>query len=454
MSQQIFIRLPIDSASAVYPGSYAQDVAITDAGEPPHETPPTHRRPACVSSPEFGWSEGGRTGHQAESTAREVRVLAVTTRIAAVITLVFGIQQFFVSRDGLWLAYSNLATAVVFLLTPKLYRFGRLVPPVVFIVVAYTSITLSSIYIGTGIGLNFYYVGAAAIVILILGVDHIRLALGFAILGAVTVVILELQVPRNTGTQPDWAFRTGFVLNTVAAWVLVIATVWYALREISRAERAMEIEYQRSESLLANILPVTIAERLKQPGRDVIADKYQDAAILFADIAGYTKLASDISPTELVRFLDDLYTEFDALVDRHGLEKVKTSGDSYMVVSGVPVERPDHLAALARLALDMADTVSGLTDSQGRAVPLRIGLAAGPVVAGVVGARKFFYDVWGDAVNVASRMESTDVEGRIQVPQDVYERLREHFTFDERGDVDVKGKGVMHTWYLTGRRQG
>lgn len=381
-------------------------------------------------------------------------MLAVTTRIAAVITLVFGIQQFFVSRDGLWLAYSNLATTVVFLLIPKLNRFGRLVPPVVFIVVAYTSITLSSIYIGTGIGLNFYYVGAAAIVILILGVDHIALALGFAILGAVTVVILELQVPRNTGTQPDWAFRTGFVLNTVAAWVLVIATVWYALREISRAQRAMEIEYQRSESLLANILPVTIAERLKQPGRDVIADKYQDAAILFADIAGYTKLASDISPTELVRFLDDLYTEFDALVDRHGLEKVKTSGDSYMVVSGVPVERPDHLAALARLALDMADTVSGLTDAQGRAVPLRIGLAAGPVVAGVVGARKFFYDVWGDAVNVASRMESTDVEGRIQVPQDVYERLREHFTFDERGDVDVKGKGVMHTWYLTGRRQG
>lgn len=429
-------------------------MAITDAGEPPHETPPTPRRLACVSSPEFGWSEGGRTGHQAESAARGVRVLAVTTRIAAVITLVFGIQQFFVSREGLWLAYSNLATTVVFLLIPKLYRFGRLVPPVVFIVVAYTSITLSSIYIGTGIGLNFYYVGAAAIVILILGVDHIALALGFAILGAVTVVILELQVPRNTGTQPDWAFRSGFVLNTVAAWVLVIAAVWYALREISRAQRAMEIEYQRSESLLANILPVTIAERLKQPGRDVIADKYQDAAILFADIAGYTQLASDISPTQLVRFLDDLYTEFDALVDRHGLEKVKTSGDSYMVVSGVPVERPDHLAALARLALDMADTVSGLTDSQGRAVPLRIGLAAGPVVAGVVGARKFFYDVWGDAVNVASRMESTDVEGRIQVPQDVYERLREHFTFDERGDVDVKGKGLMHTWYLTGRRQG
>jgi adenylate cyclase len=424
-------------------------VAITEGGQ----VPSTRRGPACLTSPALDLAGEGRTGHQAENAARERRVLTMATRIAAVISLLFGVQQFFVTGDGLWLAYTNLATAAAFLLIPLLYRFGSLIPPVVFIVVAYASITLSSIYVGTGIGLHFYYVGAAAIVILILGIDHIRLALGFAILGAVTVVILELRVPHNTGSQPDWAFRMGFILNTAAAWVLVIATVWYALREISRAQRAMEIEYQRSESLLANILPVTIAARLKQPGHDVIADKYEDASILFADIAGYTKLASAISPTELVRFLDDLYTAFDALVDRHGLEKIKTSGDSYMVVSGVPVERPDHLAALARLALDMATTVAGLTDARGRAVPLRIGLAAGSVVAGVVGARKFFYDVWGDAVNVASRMESTDVEGRIQVPQDVYERLRDHVTFDERGDVDVKGKGVMHTWYLTGHRE-
>jgi len=153
-----------------------------------------------------------------------------------------------------------------------------------------------------------------------------------------------------------------------------------------------------------------------------------------------------------VRFLDRLYTDLDALVDRHGLEKVKTSGDSYMVVSGVPEPREDHIEALASLALDMADAVADLKDPQGRAVPLRIGLAAGPVVAGVVGARKFFYDVWGDAVNIAARMETTDVAGRIQVPQDVYERLKHAFLLEERGDVDIKGKGVMHTWYLVGRR--
>ena len=125
-----------------------------------------------------------------------------------------------------------------------------------------------------------------------------------------------------------------------------------------------------------------------------------------------------------------------------------------MVVSGVPTPRSDHVQAIACLALDMTEAVADLTDPQGRAVPLRIGLASGPVVAGVVGARKFFYDVWGDAVNVASRMESTDVEGRIQVPQAMYERLKDGYVLEERGDVDVKGKGLIHTWYLVSRRNG
>jgi adenylate cyclase len=244
----------------------------------------------------------------------------------------------------------------------------------------------------------------------------------------------------------------GFIFTVVSAWVMVVAVVWYALREIRRARRAMESEYDRSETLLTNILPATIAQRLKDPSRNIIADKYDDASILFADIAGYTKRASDTTPSDLVRFLDRLYTDLDALVDRHGLEKIKTSGDSYMVVSGVPEPRDDHIEALACLALDMADAVADLKDPQGREVPIRIGLAAGPVVAGVVGARKFFYDVWGDAVNVAARMETTDVEGRIQVPDDVYERLNHAFELEERGNIDIKGKGVMHTWYLVGRR--
>ena len=364
----------------------------------------------------------------------------------------FGLQQFLFVQDPLWLGFVNLGSALVFLLIPKLYRFGDLVAPVVFLLTAYTVITVVSIYIGSGIGLQFYYVVAAAIVVLVLGINHMVIASLIALLGAVTVVALELWIPHNTGVQPEWAFTLGFIINTASVWVMIIATVWFAMRETSRAELAMEAEYERSERLLANILPATIAERLKDPERTVIADKYDDASILFADIAGYTQRASDTAPADLVRFLDALYTDFDALVDRHGLEKVKTSGDSYMVVSGVPVARSDHLEALASLALDMSAAVAGLTDADGRAVPIRMGLASGPVVAGVVGARKFFYDVWGDAVNVAARMESTDVEGRIQVPHDVYERLRDTFAFEERGEIDIKGKGRMHTWYLLGPR--
>ncbi|WP_197520514.1 adenylate/guanylate cyclase domain-containing protein, partial [Mycobacterium sp. E2479] len=216
----------------------------------------------------------------------------------------------------------------------------------------------------------------------------------------------------------------------------------------------MESEFQRSEALLANMLPGSIAERLKSADRDVIADKYDEASVLFADIVGFTERASSTAPADLVQFLNRLYSAFDQLVDKHGLEKIKVSGDSYMVVSGVPRPRPDHASALADFAIDMANVAAALRDPDGQPVSLRMGMACGPVVAGVVGSRRFFYDVWGDAVNVASRMESTDSVGRIQVPEAMYERLRHDFVLQERGRIEVKGKGVMRTWYLIGRRAG
>jgi adenylate cyclase len=409
-------------------------------------------RPVCVPEVALESRVPARTRHQAETVARHLRVLTVTTRIGAVVTLFFGIQGLIVGQDVVWIAVLNLASGAIFLTLPLLYKYGELVAPLVFFFVAYTSITVVCWHLGTGSGMPFYHLIAATLMVLILGIDHIVLASALAALCGATVIALEMLVPYDTGVQPDWAFKLGYVLTVISAWAMVVAVAWYALRETRRARLAMESEYERSERLLTNILPATIAQRLKDPSRNIIADKYDDASILFADIAGYTKRASDTTPSDLVRFLDRLYTDLDALVDRHGLEKVKTSGDSYMVVSGVPEPRADHIEALACLALDMADAVSDLKDPNGREVPMRIGLAAGPVVAGVVGARKFFYDVWGDAVNVAARMETTDVEGRIQVPQDVYERLNHAFLLEERGEVDVKGKGVMHTWYLVGRR--
>lgn len=390
--------------------------------------------------------------HYAESIERRFRVLNITAWISAAISTFWGVVQLFAMPELWFVTTVNFVSALVFAMIPLLRRFGDLIAPIVFILCAYASVFAICWNTGSGSGAQYYFLVAASTILLALGIEHIVIAAILAGLGAALAIALQFLVPAERGNEPPWAHSVGFVTSVVTACGMAFVIVWYALRSIARAEAAMEREYQRSESLLANILPASVATRLKDPSRTIIADKYDDASILFADIAGYTKRASETTPAELVRFLDRLYTEFDRLVDKHGLEKIKTSGDSYMVVSGVPNPRPDHLQALASFALDMADVVVGLTDPQGRPVPLRIGLGAGPVVAGVVGARRFFYDVWGDAVNVASRMESTDTEGRIQVPEDLYERLKDDFVLEERGDVDVKGKGIMRTWFLVGRR--
>jgi adenylate cyclase len=387
-----------------------------------------------------------------ERVERRRRILNLTAAMAVFISAGFGLVQVFASPNLWWTGFINIAGAAIYASVPLLHRFGELLPPMTFILTAYLSIFAICWFVGTGSGLQFYFLVAACLVVLQLGVDRIFLASILAAIAAGMVITLQFLVPRNTGAQPVWALSLSFVVTTISACIMVVTTVWYAVREIVRAEAAMELEYERSEALLANILPASVAERLKDPARNIIADKYDDASVLFADIAGFTERASDMPPDQLILFLDKLYGDFDALVDKHGLEKIKVSGDSYMVVSGVPQPRTDHVQALAAFALDMAEVVRVLKDSRGEPLPLRIGLASGPVVAGVVGSRRFFYDVWGDAVNVASRMESTDSVGRIQVPEDVYLRLKDDFVLQERGDIEIKGKGCMRTWYLIGRK--
>lgn len=387
-----------------------------------------------------------------DAASRRRATLIISTRIAAGIVAVYGIAELILIPEVPHIGVINLASAAVFMATPLLYRFGPLVAATAFVIAAYLFTVYVCSQLGTDSGLQFYFFVGAALIILVIGSDHLVIASVLAASGAVLAVALEWLIPRNTGVYSESAMRISFGVTVAAASLMMIIVVGSAMRRIDHAESALKQEFAKSEALLANILPESIATRLKDRDDSIIADGYDDASILFADIAGYTQRASDTDPADLVLFLNQLYTDFDRLVDRHGLEKIKTSGDSYMVVSGVPHPRADHLESLACLALDMAHAVAGLRDQQGREVPLRIGIAAGPVVAGVVGSRKFFYDVWGDAVNVASRMESTDVEGRIQVPQDVYDRINGSYLFEERGDVQVKGKGPIHTWYLVGRK--
>jgi class 3 adenylate cyclase len=409
------------------------------------------RRPDCVAAARA--QSQNRNQHYAERVARRQRVLAIASWLAVTVSVSFVLVQVVTGTWSWQISSINLCAAMIFATVPWLHRFGDLVAPLTFIGAAFVSVYASCWDVGTASGGELFFLVGACLVVLLLGIERIALATGLAVVAVGGIISLEFLVPRDTGLQPAWATSTGFVLTSVSSAVMIVVTVWFALRETARAEAVMEAEYDRSEALLANMLPASIAERLKAPDRGVIADKYDDASVLFADIVGFTERASSTAPAELVQFLDRLYSAFDELVDKHGLEKIKVSGDSYMVVSGVPRPRPDHVQALAEFAIDMADVAARLKDSQGRSVPLRVGMACGPVVAGVVGSRRFFYDVWGDAVNVASRMESTDSVGRIQVPETVYDALKDDFVLQARGSIDVKGKGIMRTWYLIGRKE-
>jgi adenylate cyclase len=389
-----------------------------------------------------------------EEIARRLRVLNIATWMAALLAGGFAVSFLgsgtpeFVTI-GILNAVATIALAAIPLLNPL----GPLVGPIVFGILANAAIfVICSMGGGTDTGMPMQYLLAMAIMVVVVGSEHPVICATFGVAAAVMIVATELVVPADTGLQSRWQIVASLIAGTGATCAILFAIVFYALRDTARAEAAAEREYERSETLLHNILPGSIAERLKSGGDQIIADKHEAASVLFADMAEFTARASDTTPEELVEFLNQVFTGFDRLVEQHGLEKIKTTGDAYMVVSGVPAGRPDHADVLAGFALAMRDAAASLRDPHGRLVPLRIGIASGPVVAGVVGTRKIFYDVWGDTVNVASRMETTGEAGAIQVAPETYRLLKEHFELAERGPIDVKGKGSMNTWMLLGPR--
>jgi adenylate cyclase len=204
---------------------------------------------------------------------------------------------------------------------------------------------------------------------------------------------------------------------------------------------------QKSETLLLNILPKEIAAILKNESR-TIADHYEEASILFADMVGFTPLSAQLPPVEMVELLNEAFSFFDSLLDKYDVEKIRTIGDSYMAVSGVPLRHTDHAQALVRMALEMRDYISTHTFRNGQRINFRIGINSGSMIAGVIGRRKFVYDVWGDAVNIASRMESHGLGGAVQITQTTYELIKDEFVCEPRGTVNVKGKGEMEVWLV------
>lgn len=251
--------------------------------------------------------------------------------------------------------------------------------------------------------------------------------------------------------QEKWVLEKGISVSAHPNQPVVVEGFLTDITDRKEIEEALRIEQERSERLLLNILPASIADQLKRDTRS-IAYRFDEATILFGDIVNFTELSSGMSPTELVDLLNEIFSAFDHLAERHHLEKIKTIGDAYMVVGGIPNASPDHTFAIAEMALDMQAAIAQFKRGDESAFSLRIGIDTGPVVAGVIGLKKFSYDLWGDAVNVASRMESQGTADSIQVTAAVYERLRDHYHFEERGHIIVKGKGKMMTYWLTGRK--
>lgn len=282
--------------------------------------------------------------------------------------------------------------------------------------------------------------------------------------------VLEITRPLDTfiaqtrsGLQGTFLMLAGLLMLALMGIALVINRLRQTSKDLelrviertsqlSQANQQLTIEQEKSEQLLLNILPEPIAEQLKE-GHNSIAEGFAEATVLFADLVNFTKMAEKIPPNQLIGLLNEVFSRFDALTEKHGLEKIKTIGDAYMAVGGLPTPRGDHAEAIAEMALDMLGEITMFSLERGYDCNIRIGINSGPVIAGVIGRKKFIYDLWGDTVNVASRMESHGLPGEIQVTASTYERLKHCYTFQSRGTIHVKGKGEMKAYFLTGRKE-
>ena len=269
--------------------------------------------------------------------------------------------------------------------------------------------------------------------------------LGLVVLSAA----IDGVLPQPAEDIPTWLVVAFFTLNILGPSITTFALLEHFVRSRDRAHRLLAAEQERSETLLLSIFPRPIAERLKL-SHEVIAERSDEVSVLFADITGFTPAAERLPAEEVVFLLNDVFSAFDDLVAAHGLEKIKTIGDGYLVAAGIPTPRPDHAEAAARLALAMREALAEVPAASG--LSLRVGIDSGPVVAGVIGHTKFGYDLWGDTVNTASRMESHAPPGAIQVTERTYRRLEQGFIFEPRTIVFVKGKGEMTTYILLGER--
>ena len=391
-----------------------------------------------------------------------------TTRLALVLGLIlyslFGILDIYAipfSKDLVWIIrYGIVAPVIIAALLASYTSLQKYTQILMCLVVAVSGlgiVAMISITTEAEFGNRFYFTGL--ILISMWGYSLSRLRFWYAVLANVIIMLgYEFASIEMKGLLES---ETGIVIFTMHNFFFLGANVIgmfanYYLERYTRRDflqkYTIQAQRDRADKLLYNVLPERIAERLKESD-ETIAEEFSSATVLFADIVNFTPISARFGPLEVVEMLNELFSEFDKLVDKHGVEKIQVAGDGYMVAAGVPTPRPDHATVIAQLALDMLDCVKTGNFLGGRhPIEIRIGLNSGSLIAGVIGRKKYFYALWGDMVNTASRMESHGESGKIQITRETYELVRDEFECEYVGEITVKGKGQMKAWHLLGRK--
>jgi adenylate cyclase len=345
----------------------------------------------------------------------------------------------------------NATLMVAALFVPFLHRFGQNTAAVVLLFLVISGTTFVVWMLGTASGLEIYFTLAGAI-LLVFGVENWKLFLPFLAATAAALLLTLNLAPPNGLIQPDdQDLRTMlFGQAMINTFVINALLMFYALAALHRAEAELENQYARSEALVSSIMPPAVAERLKSGAEQRIADRIGTLSVLFADLVGFTAAAHELPPEQVVDYLDTLVRTFDTLAEQHGVEKIKTIGDCYMAIAGRDGPAVEGACALGSFALAMMEAMGSSPALRERRLGLRVGIHCGPATAGVIGDTRFAFDVWGDAVNTASRMESHSLPGRIQVSEAFRGVVGDVFLFEERGPTDIKGIGTAHTFFLVG----
>lgn len=403
---------------------------------------------AAISRALARLAEAG-TGGYPPDVKRRLKILNLIAYLIAATTLCYAIQQsmmdFEIYKPVILLNLFLVATALA---VPLMHRVSDIAGGLLIVSAEYLALLGFSSFFGRDAGTALQYIIAAAAPFVVFGLKRIWLVACVVVLGLALHIFAWFMFPPIEGlSESDRAIVDSlYVQGAVTTFGLIAASVYYAF---SLAERAKA----EIDTLLRNILPDSVVERLKARPATAIADSFEDASILFADITGFVPLSRRLGPARTVELLNRIVSQFDALAAVHGVEKIKTIGDAYMAAAGLPQRSPDHAERLAQMALDMLEIIERQRVETGLDLNVRIGFAAGPVMAGVIGTQKFSYDIWGDAVNLAARLESLGAPGRIHCCPSCRERLAGLFAFESCGSIDIKGVGRQETWFLIGPHQ-